>query len=124
MALRYAVEGDDASGWVYLNPALGTDARKWTEHTLDGRIYRIRCRWVEKPSLWLLDLLDRQGEALVVGMVVRVGQSLVLPHVGEALPGRGYGQIVAIDSSSRGQDPGREDLGVRVRLVYVPAVEE
>ena len=123
MAYRYATVSDDTSTWTRQNPAMGTDARRWTEHVLDGRRYRLRCRWIEKASLWLLDVLDRQGNPLLVGLPVRVGQSLMLPHVGEELPGFGFGQIVAIDTSKQGQEAGRDDLGVLVWLVYVPAVE-
>ena len=122
MALRYAVQGDDTSGWFELETATASSDRKWTQHTLDGRVYRLRVRWIEKASEWILDLLDRQGVALLTGIPIRVGQSLLLPYVGEALPGRGYGQIVVRDSASKGGDPGKSDLGVRVKLTYVPAV--
>jgi hypothetical protein len=122
MALRYATSTDDSTTWVDLNPSMGSDDKKWTQHVLDGRTYRLRFRWIEKASAWLLDLLDSRGEPLLVGIPVRVGQSLLLPHVGESLPGRGYGQIIARDSSSQGQDPGVSDLGIRVKLTYVPAV--
>jgi hypothetical protein len=126
MGFRYATTAEIDDGTVTLidlNPAMGTDDRKWTEHDLDGVRFRLRCRWIEKASLWLLDLLDRQGEPLLVGMVIRVGQMLTFPHIGETLPGRGYGVIIARDTSSQGQDPGDEDLGRRVKLTYVPAVE-
>lgn len=123
MAYRYATSSDDPSGWVDIDPSMGSSDRKWTQHTLDGRIYRIRCRWIDKASLWLLDLLDRQGDPLIVGIPIRVGESILLPHVGEALPGFGYGQIIARDSSGRGLDPARNELGFRVKLTYVPAVE-
>jgi hypothetical protein len=124
MGLRYGTAADDTSTWVDLNPSIGLDDRKWTQHTLDGRIYRLRCRWIRKVPVWLLDLLDRQGDPLLVGITIRVGQSLLLPHVGESLPGFGYGQIIARDSGSKGEDPGILDLGVRVKLTYVPAVDE
>lgn len=96
--------------------------RKWTSHVLDGRSYRLRVRWLPGSRMWLLDVLDVEGVALLTGIPIRVGQSLLRPHVGERLPGRGFGQIIAVDTSQRGADPERDDLDSRVQLVYVPAV--
>lgn len=126
MAFRYADARDTAqSGRIVLELRVAeTDdvRRRWTQHTLDGRAYRLRVRWLPLVSTWVLDLMDAEGVALLLGIPVRPGQSLLRPHVGERLPGRGFGQIIAVDTSGRGRDPERDDLGTRVQLVYVPAV--
>ena len=96
--------------------------RRWTSHTLDGRTYRLRVRWLPRIATWVLDVADAEGVDLLLGVPIRPGQSLLRPHVGERLPGRGYGQLIAVDTSGKGHDPGRDDLGTRVQLVYCPAV--
>jgi hypothetical protein len=125
-SLRYADTSDtDQAGRVLLDLQINeqTDVRRrWTLHVLDGRSYRLQVRWLPGSRMWLLDVLDVEGVALLTGIPIRVGQSLLRPHVGERLPGRGFGQIIAIDTSQRGADPGRDDFNTRVRLVYVPAV--
>lgn len=94
---------------------------KPTEHVLDGRRYLIKLSWYGRAETWLLDIRSASGTMLLAGIPVRVGQDLLRPHVGDALPGEGLGSLVAIDTSGSGTDPGRNDLGTRVKLVYSEA---
>lgn len=104
---------------VFLGLGLSSgDAIKPTEHVLGGRRYRIELTWYGRASAWLLDLRSSDGTLLLAGIAVRVGQVLTRPHVGDALPGEGFGKLMAIDTSNAGTDPGRDDLGTRVKLAY------
>lgn len=126
MGLRYADERDvDQAGRIVLEMRVAENddvRRRWTQHTLDGRAYRLRVRWLPLAATWIIDVMDDEGVVLLQGLPVRPGQSLMRPHVGERLPGRGFGQIFAVDTSKRGLDPTRDDFGTRVQLVYIPAV--
>lgn len=99
----------------------GGDPIKPTEHILDGRRYLLKLSWYARASTWLLDIRSSTGTMLLAGIPVRVGQDLLRPHVGDDLPGDGHGSLVAIDTSGSGTDPGRNDLGTRVVLVYSEA---
>lgn len=105
---------------VILSLGLGDDAAiKPTEHVLDGRRYLFELTWYGRAEVWMLDVRSSDGTMLLAGIPVRVGQDLLRPYVGDALPGEGHGQLVAVDTSGVGVDPGRYDLGTRVVLVYM-----
>lgn len=110
---------------IWLDLALGSKAENTVDYVLDGRRFRINARWVGRANSWVLALHDADGNQLIAGVPVRSGVSLLRPHVGSAFPGTvaGRGHLVAVDTSRRGVDPGRNDLGVRVRLAYVPVAE-
>lgn len=104
---------------TFLNLGLGGgDAIKPTEHVLDGRRYLLKLSWYGRAEAWMLDIRSSTGVVLLAGIPIRVGQDLLRPHVGDALPGEGHGKLIVLDTSSSGIDPGRNDLGTRVRLVY------
>lgn len=107
---------------IRLSLGLGDDAAiKPTEQVLDGRRYLFELSWYPRAEAWMLDLRSSDGTSLLAGIPVRVGQDLLGPHVGDALPGEGHGSLVPVDTSGSGTDPGRDDLGTRVVFDYVEA---
>jgi hypothetical protein len=109
--------------YVYLGMAVSDDPITPTEHVLDGRRYLFERTWVDRAETWFLDIRDAEGTILLQGIAIRVGQNLLAPHVGDDLPGEGRGALVALDTAGTGTDPGRDDLGTRVKLIYGPVAQ-
>lgn len=130
---------------VYLNLALDGEMGSSTRQVLDGVEYRVIVRWLayepivefhvppEPPPLtisgygaWSLALAQQDGTLLVSGQLLRTGADVLRGFRGDVrFPGRGFGRLLAWDTSGRGRNPGRDDLDTSsvVRLAYVPASE-
>jgi len=94
--------------------------------SLDGTAFVIGVSWSERGESWYLNVsLQRDGQdpaPVLLGARVSVGYPPLLGVVGE----RPLGEIVPMDVSDQtgyGADPGRYDLGTRVRLMYYTAEE-
>lgn len=88
------------------------------EVDLEGRTYTVELRWNARSAAWYLTLRDAAGAILVAGRKVVLGAGLLGRSPAPGLP---PGGIVAIDTSGADLDPGRNDLGTRVALVYYEA---
>lgn len=99
--------------------------------TLDGRDYLLRCLFNEREGLWYLSMADVDGTLIVAGIKIVVEWDLLRRLVGPARP---PGILIARDTTSPAVDfeagekigaldPGLEDLGGRVTLVYISADE-
>jgi hypothetical protein len=69
----------------------------------------------EASGAWFLDLYDEKGVPIFYGARVSCG-TLIARWARHALTRLGC--FVAADSSGRGDDPGRWDLGERVQLLH------
>jgi len=99
---------------------------------LDGVAYTLRFRWnesgmhgevdgTEAAGHWEMRVLDETGEVIVAGDQ-RVG--VTLPEYAAYVTNRRPpGAFVFVDTSGRNLDPGRNDLGSRVQLLYLTAAE-
>lgn len=87
---------------------------------LEGVVFLLRRYWNKRAACWVLDILDELGQPLAVGLAVRSGSDMTGHLTIEGWPG---GRIVAVDSTGSGIDPGIDELGQRVDLVYVTAQE-
>jgi hypothetical protein len=87
---------------------------------LGAEYFTLTLRWNERMGAWLLDVADSAEIAIVHGIVVRVGLNLLGRYPGRGLP---EGALVAADTSGADADPGRDDLGGRVLLLYLTAAE-
>lgn len=83
---------------------------------LDGDTYRFDVTWNVRESTWYVDLSDSDGNPLANGLRVTVGWDLLNSVTGENRPPE---SIIVLDLENTGTDPGRNDLGSRVILVYV-----
>lgn len=81
---------------------------------LEGRVYTFAFRWNLRASAWFFDLYGEDGTPIALGRRV-VADWPWLRHLvrSDAPPGT----LIALDSARQG-DPGLEDLGARVSLVY------
>lgn len=83
--------------------------------SLFGVQYRFRFYFNDRAQTWNFDLADGAGVDVANGMLCGVNYSL-LSRVSDDRRPRGF--LYAIDTSGQNIDPGINDLGGRVRLVY------
>jgi hypothetical protein len=84
---------------------------------LDGREYVLDLRWSQREERWYLDLYDAIGRLLAGSVKLVVNWPLLykLRGLEDALP---PGELFAISASAAPQDPGLDELGDSVQLVY------
>jgi len=87
---------------------------------LDGTAYGFRLAWNTRAEHWTAAISAADGTELLTGRVLRAGENILEQHVDARLP---PGTLEVVDTSGAGGDPGRFDLGARVRLVYTPIAE-
>lgn len=83
--------------------------------SFNGRIWRLRFRWNTRDQSWSMDVLDAERTPVLLGVKV-VSDWLLL---------RRYAQdellevdIVSVDTSGQAEEPGRDDLGARVMVLF------
>lgn len=97
------------------------DGPAWSQRVrLDGVYYTISVRWNDRAQVWMLDAGDSDGVVRVAGIAIRLGVHLLGQAQDPRLP---PGALFATDSAPGALDPGRYDLGDRVRLLYLDAAE-
>lgn len=100
-----------------------TDQIDYTQTvSLDGVEYQFRFVWNQREEAWYLAISDIAGVSIVSGLKVVVGSILNLHVVADNAP---KGFLFAVDSQAAdttpGIDPGINDLGDRVGLIYIDA---
>ncbi len=99
---------------------LGTDPLFDQVTALEGVDYVLRFAFNERDQYWYLDLLDQDGDPIATSLRCVVGW----PLLRRSTDGRKPPGILAFeDASGLGRDPGFEDLGTRVQLVYFTKAE-
>lgn len=98
-------------------PMLGSSDRPTVRQRvrLDGRDYLLDLAWNGRESRWYVDVYDADGE-LVVGSRKIVADGRIGQRVTDTR--RPPGVLGAVDVSGNGIDPGIDDLGERVLLIY------
>lgn len=112
-------------------PFESTEETDTFDTDLDGRRYRFVARWNPRApnrdaagndveGAWFLSIFDELGRPLIYGVRVSTGVPLArwLRH-----PLTRAGCIIAADTSGKYVDPGRFDLGTRVKLLHYPEDE-
>jgi hypothetical protein len=87
---------------------------------LDGTPFQVLLQWNARDQAWTLGLSLADGTPLLAGMTVVPFWNFLAHAADRRLP---KGQLVAVDLTARGDLPTRDDLGTRVRLLYVPEGE-
>lgn len=87
---------------------------------LDGVEYLLVLRWSQRETKWYLDLSNANGDLLVAAIKVVVNWPLLADVRGSglALPA---GELVAMDTRSTPADPGLDELGDSIPLLYFSA---
>jgi hypothetical protein len=95
-----------------------TDVNAFTERIqLDGNYYTLTFRWNERALRWYLDLADGDGAAIASGIALVTGVPLTY-HL-RATTGMPQGTLVCVDTDESGVDPAFDELGNRVKLIYL-----
>ena len=86
---------------------------------LEGTEYRLLFAFNSRDDHWYLSVDLTDGTALVSGTAI-VADSPLLGRWAwrQELPADGY--LMAVDSSGEAEEPRKEDLGDRVKLLWVP----
>lgn len=82
---------------------------------LDGEIFVLDYEYNSRMGKWLLQIEDEEGEVLIAHAPIIVNWPIFERFIQEELPA---GVIAAYDSSGQNEDPGRFDLGSRVKMIY------
>lgn len=88
--------------------------------TLELTVYSFRFKWNARMERWSMSIYNDVGEPLVEGIPVFAGPLVMEQYVYDGLP---PGIIVFVDSTGENIDPGRNDLGDRVRMFYITSDE-
>jgi hypothetical protein len=89
--------------------------------SLDGVTYVVDMHWNEREGAWYLDLSDSTESRIASGMKVIANAPLLAKVVDARRP---PGEIIALDQTGNDvDDPGFDDLNIRVKLLYVAAAD-
>jgi len=83
---------------------------------LDGQTYTLQFKWNDREEAWYLDLLTDLEEPISMGIKIVTDWPLNRRITDPAAP---PGVISAIDTTGAGTNPGFEDLGNKIILVYI-----
>jgi hypothetical protein len=88
--------------------------------TLDGQDFLLTFAYNARDFSWYLDIADQDAVAIVSGIRIVVAWDLLRRCVDARRP---PGVLIANDLSGAGLDPGADDFGTRVELLYFDAAE-
>ncbi len=84
---------------------------------LDANTYTLEFNWNDRQSAWFFNLLDVDGNPVLMGRKVVLNLPMLHEFVGSQFP---TGDFLAFDSSPSGNVvPGLNDLGARVIMYYL-----
>lgn len=99
-----------------LAPRNATAAKYRFRSRLDGAYYGIRMLYNTRGRYWTISMSNSEGDQILDGIKLVEGQDLIAQFKDTRLP---PGQLIVDDTAGLDLDPGRYDLGRRVRIVYV-----
>lgn len=79
-----------------------------------GATYLVALRWNARAQAWRLSLSDSEGNVLRTKKVA-LGVGLLARESNSRLP---YGELLALDTSGQDLQPGVDELGARVKLLF------
>jgi hypothetical protein len=85
---------------------------------LEGTRYTLRFRFNTRMGRWVMDIADSVNTDILNGVVLLTNYPLTDQYADTALP---PGRFVCIDESGENKDPGTNDLGNDVKLLYEEA---
>ena len=95
---------------------LSTDPLFVQTTALSGRDYVFNFAWNARESAWYFDMADQDGDPILLSIKVTVGFPLGARCLDTRMP---PGVLMAVDLTGQDLDPELEDLGTRVRLMYI-----
>ncbi len=85
---------------------------------IDERVYRMDFRWNTRIERWTCSIATELREEIVGMLPVFADWAPFSRYRDDRLPS---GELIFIDTSGKGLDPAKADLGNRVSLVYLTA---
>jgi len=93
-----------------------TEIAHYTQRTvLDGTSFQLEFIFNEREGSWYLSILSEEGDDLIMGIKIVADWPLLRRQQREDTP---PGELIALDTTGEGLDPGFADLGGRVILLY------
>jgi hypothetical protein len=88
--------------------------------TIENETYAFTMRWNARDAAWYMDVFTEAGDVLRQGVKVVLGA-----YLGRASSDGFFnkGVLVARDTSGQGVEAGYNDLGTRVEVVYLSALD-
>lgn len=100
-------------------PVLEDNFRWVQETTLDGVRFLLHFSWNEREGAWYVSLHDVDDNPIATGARIVANWFLFLRKVDtEVVPA---GRFFVADTTGSGVDPGKDELGERVKLIYIEA---
>ena len=87
---------------------------------IDGTIYTFEFFWNDRASTWVWNIRSEAGDAIVLGIPIRLGVLLTNKYKDTRLP---LGEFFAIDISGGWNEACVDDFGSRVLLFYRSGAE-
>lgn len=94
---------------------IGLQPRQSMDLVFEGTAVTLKLGYSNLTDTWRFDLLNRSTDPatpLLRGVPVVTGLDLLAPY------GLSLGAMAAVAVERPGEDPGRDDLGTRVRLIH------
>jgi hypothetical protein len=87
---------------------------------LENAVYVFDVRWNSRAEQWAFDISEEDGTAIIHGAVVVLGAYMGRTSAHQLLMG---GVLVARDTSNESREATLDDLGTRVKVLYVPRAD-
>jgi hypothetical protein len=96
--------------------------RPWQElqAPLEGAVYTLELRWSAREERWYLDVYDEDHDAIYTGVAVVLNFPLAIRCADARM---WPGALFATDTSGANLEPGVDDFGDRVKLIYFDSTE-
>lgn len=83
---------------------------------LDGVVFGFRFDYNSRRDGWALRVYDSNGNVVLGGVPIQQAWKILMQYEGrDDMP---TGDLIPIDESGEGKDPGRDDLGQDIKLFY------
>ncbi len=101
---------------MYLELPVRSDLPSYTfQQDFEGTLFELEFNWNSRGEFWVMDINDSESNPILTGLRVVTDFSLTKYNQVDGLP---PGQFIAYDTAGFNKDPGIDDFGNRVILVY------
>lgn len=87
---------------------------------LDGRVYGLDFHFNARMSRWFMAIQDTAGAQLLAAVPLLAGPPILNRFKNPLLP---PGEFLVFDTTGKNLSPGQEELGSRVKLLYIPLAD-
>lgn len=87
---------------------------------LDGRTYGLDFHFNARMGKWFMAIDDADGNRLVSAIPLLAGPPIINRFKSTALP---PGEFLVFDTTGKNLSPGQDELGSRVKLLYIPVAD-